>query len=143
MKRYTATIICVVMLSVVTSAFSKEYPKTVQHACKNYLFALRMDNEGVVESTIFNIMKLKLVYPDLEYDQLAAVLDSIAQNSDKKELRQKAYLACMFLRHPEHFNWITKGTYDQNNAFFELVSLKLAQKDEYFRNEYVINDSTK
>jgi hypothetical protein len=88
-------------------------------------------------------MKLKLAYPDLEYKYLANSLDSIAQHSDNEVLCEKAYIACMFLKHPERFSWITNDTYEQNNAFFQLLALKLEQQNQGVQNEFVSSDSLK
>lgn len=143
MKRKISIIFLVAILSGVSMSFAKEKPSAVERATDNYLVGLRLNNEGVMESAIFNIIKLKLVYPYLDYTKLAVALDSIAENSGNKVIQRKAYLASMYVKYPERFNWITNKTYVENNAFFDLLAVKLEQQGHEITTGYAISDSTK
>lgn len=102
-----------------------DYPEAVNKAIDNFIFGLRLDNTGVRESAIINVMELKLNYPELEYEPVADVLDSIAVAVENPVIQRKAYVAANFLRHPEWFSWIKKRTDEENVAFFRVLSMKI------------------
>lgn len=64
---------------------------------KNYLHALQSSNEGVVESTIYNILMLKLKFPNREIGEIKDELKQLAMEGNEQSVRYKAYIAMNFI----------------------------------------------
>jgi hypothetical protein len=143
MKKQFLVITSVFVLFAANILFAEEYPTNISRAVDNYLAALNHSNPGVVGSAIINIMKLKTEYPDLDYTKLVETLKKTSLNSKNQVTRRKAYIAALYLRHPERFNWIKKGTYEENNAFFELLALRIEMQEQNLRTKLVTADSTR
>ena len=143
MKKHLLVLTSIFVLFAANILFAKEYTKNVTRAADNYLVALNHWNSGVVGSAIMNIMKLRTEYPELNYTKLAESLEKISLNSEDQVTRRKASIAALYLRHPERFTWIKKGTYQENNAFFELLALKIEMQEQNIQTKLVSADSTR
>ncbi len=102
--------------------------RSFQNAEKNYLKGLRHVNQGVVESAIINTMILKLYHPQKECKQIIEKLDSLSLENPEKTIRLKAFIASNYLKHPEQYNWIEGGDYEQAIKFFHMYSKRLEEQ---------------
>ena len=89
--------------------------KTVRH---NYLAGLQHHNSGVVESAIFQLIILKTVYPEGNYDDLAKELNQLMTNGKTATTRYKAFVAATYLSHPEWFPQILEYPVADRERFF-------------------------
>lgn len=101
--------------------------KSLAMATESYMTGLNHENQGVVESAITNVMLLKLYHPEKDFTEILARLDELTVNNPDKMVRLKAFIASNYIKHPERFNWIKKGDYEDAVAFFEMYSTKLQE----------------
>ncbi len=96
-------------------------PKTI---LKCYEKLLNHENEGVVKSTIQNIMKLKTVYSNLNYSKVMKKLGELSIQSKSKKIRYNAYIAINFLKYPDQLEWNLPETYEELDDFFSNYEIK-------------------
>ncbi|MGH1366650.1 MAG: hypothetical protein ACRBF0_24025 [Calditrichia bacterium] len=101
------------------SAFAQS---SLPKASENYLHALKSDNIGVLESAVFNIVKLKLQFPQQDTDKLLAALKELSQNAGDESLRYRAYLAASFLQQDDLRSRIKVKNHEDAEAFFVLLA---------------------
>ncbi len=99
--------------------------KVVENAPKNYLKALKSDNEGAMESAIFHSVKFKLFYPEEDTEALSNELGQIAKEGKTKAIRYKAYLASQFMNDAELLEKIEQRDYKDANVFFKQLADEL------------------
>ncbi len=92
-----------------------------EKAVKNYSEAMKIDNEGVVESAIFYSVKLKLLSPELDTKLIEKQLKELILDGATERIRYKAQIALTFISNPAMLANIEQKNYQDNN-------------DELFRN---------
>lgn len=102
---------------------------------KGLVFGFGSDVTGVVESSIYNAINYKVVYPDFESAQVTNLLNDIALNNDNHSVRYKAYLALKYYSNPSKFGEPEElmsllDHHNQNNIFFFLQ--ETVQSDQQF-----------
>lgn len=75
--------------------------RILKSALRGYEFALRMDIATVVESAIFNSVKMRLQEPAQDYTKIIGELKWLALNAKTPSQRYKAYLAAAFIANPD------------------------------------------
>jgi hypothetical protein len=70
-------------------------------ALKQYLTCLSHHNDGVVESTIIILMKMRRECPDISYQMTIDSLDALAANGRTANIRLLAFIAARYLQDPE------------------------------------------
>ncbi|MEJ2054934.1 MAG: hypothetical protein P8X42_13515 [Calditrichaceae bacterium] len=78
MKRYINFLIIMTMFFATTDVFAKWDQKDLKKALKCYEKTLSHDNEGLVISSIRNIMKLMVTYPQLDFSDAKKKLDKLS-----------------------------------------------------------------
>ncbi len=90
----------------------------------NYLQALHQQNDGLVESAMINLIRMKYRYPDLDYRQIIDQLRFLAKHGSNQSLRFLAYFTGLYLDDPETFGWLLQGDYEfviDSEYLFEIV----------------------
>ncbi len=100
MKYILTFIFCLIITT--SASFAQSPDKSVDRAVKAYLTSVNSSNLGVVESTIENVMVLKLHYPEKDYSQIIQKLDELNLGNYPKTIRIKAFIAANYLKNP-HF----------------------------------------
>jgi len=67
---------------------------------KNYLACLGLENTGLMESAIAQIVRFKMLYPDRELTALRQRLEELSVNGPLPTIRYRAYLAASVLDNP-------------------------------------------
>ncbi len=106
--KYILTFIFCIVLSTSTS-FAQTSNQSFDKIINSYLTGLNYSNPGVVESTIENIMILKLYYPEQDYSQVIQKLDELKLENVKKAIQVKAFIATNYLKNPQKFNSVKKS----------------------------------
>ncbi len=106
--KYILTFIFCIVLSTSTS-FAQTSNQSFDKIINSYLTGLNYSNPGVVESTIENIMILKLYYPEQDYSQVIQKLDELKLENVKKAIQVKAFIATNYLKNPQQFNSVKKS----------------------------------
>lgn len=107
------------MFFATADAFARWDKKHVEDALKSYEKSLDHDNEGVVMSTIRNIMKLKVMYPDMDFSKALDKLEKLSLESENKVIRYNAYAATNLLNYPDQLKWQIPEKYEDLEVFFE------------------------
>ncbi len=94
-----------IILALVSSVFAQQQDP-IGRGIENYLVALDSKNNGLIESAIVNIMKLKMIYPHRDYSKMIDKLDQLSQSTSNKAIRYEAFIVLCYLEFPERFNWI-------------------------------------
>ena len=110
MKKDISTILTIVITALVSqgSVFAKtpQYPDSIniELVSKQYTMALRSPVHGLVESALFESIKLQIYAPRHKFYEMAKAAENVINKNKSPELRYKAYVVTQFLHHPE---WLT------------------------------------
>jgi hypothetical protein len=74
-----------------------EKRKDIERALQVFPASLKSNIQGIVESTIYNVVVYKNYFPAKNYDNIVSVLNSVARENEDPAIRYKAYLAEMYL----------------------------------------------
>jgi len=107
----TYTFILIFGISTVLAQNAK-HQKSLAQAETHYLIGLHHTNNGVILSTIQNIMLLKQLYPKKDYSQIIKKLDDLSLKSPNKLIRLNAFLASNYLKYSEFANWTKDHEYN-------------------------------
>jgi len=115
------------------------YPKGVAEtrlelSKENYLKSLRSENDGVVESAVFYVVKFKIFYPGQDCSEIEAELERLASNSREPRIRYKAQLANHYLENEDWLSRIEKLDYKDADQFFAELAADLNSKIFVFEN---------
>jgi hypothetical protein len=103
---------------------------SLDRAPANYLMALKQTNEGVVESAIIKVMKLKYYYPEMDYSEITTQLEKLETDGKSESIRFMAYIVGNYIKHPERFAWIKKGVDKNTDQFFALINERVVSQLE-------------
>jgi hypothetical protein len=132
MKKHT--MIATVIAAVILNAAGYAQTTIQKDGCKskiaksNYLMGLRSDNAGLKESSLMQTAVIKTLYPDVNFEDVKNVADSLAVNGKTASIRYKAYLASNVLENPA---WFAKRGYqasDDPDKFFSTVASQLQER---------------
>lgn len=118
MSKIITYLIIVTMYVITADAFAQRTEKTINKALKHYEENLTNDNEGVVKSSIQNIMRLKVAYPEIDYSDVRKKLEDLSFESESKIVRYMAYVAVDIIKYPEQFQYDSSISYDELDEFF-------------------------
>jgi hypothetical protein len=69
----------------------------LEKAMQIFPSSLKSDIPGIVESTIYNVVVYKSIFPEKNFDDVVNVLNTVARENEDPAIRYKAYLAEMYL----------------------------------------------
>ena len=107
------------------SSYAKHLTVDVAAMEKRYFSALNEDNDGVVESALAHITRLKLYVPCATCDELHQRIHSLAVAGRTPSVRLRAYLADQVLDSPELFVSEQKREYKDAEEMFSALSARL------------------
>ncbi|MCB0289603.1 MAG: hypothetical protein KDH97_05030 [Calditrichaeota bacterium] len=91
----------------------------IEKSIASFLMALqRKQNDPLVESAMFHVLKLKCCYPQYDYSKVSRQMDVLALNAPNPTIRYQAYLAGMFLREPTWQARIEPRQFQDSRVFF-------------------------
>lgn len=123
MKTFIATLLVIFSITV-----AAQTPESLTRGVKSYTKSLKSDNIGIVESSVFHIAKLKLLFPEEETGAALSELEKLSESAASESIRFKAYLATQVLEFPENFSTLEKKNYKDAEAFFLMISTELQKK---------------
>jgi len=94
------------------SASIQKNRNQLEKGIANYLQALRQVNEGLVESAMINLIRMKFNYPDLDYSQSVKSLQSLAETGRTQSLRFLAFFTWHYLEDPVAISWLQQGGHE-------------------------------
>ena len=132
MKKHT--MIAAVIAAMFFNAAAYSQATLQKHNCKteiakaNYLMGMRSDNAGLKESSMMQTAKVKMLYPDVNFQEIKNVTDSIAVNGKTPAIRYEAYLASNVLENPVWFAKCSHQTIEDPDTFFISVASQLQER---------------
>jgi len=75
----------------------------IDYAKKNIAYGLRSENNGVVESVLILVAKLKMSHPPENIANLLSIVDSLSTSGESGVLRYKAYIISNICADPAWF----------------------------------------
>jgi hypothetical protein len=89
-------------------ALSTNSSTTISHnrldkALDAYMRGLNHTLPAIVESSMFNLLVLRIDYPEIDYTEALKKLDEISVNGKTSVLRYKAYVTTEYLKNPTLF----------------------------------------
>ena len=110
--------------SFVSSAerYSRVYLKK---ACANYLASLKSPNDGVVESAIAEIARMKAILQKENFCDLKGELDRLSVSGRTAPIRYRAYLAALLLDNPDWFKEECCKQYTSSEELLTAISKHL------------------
>jgi hypothetical protein len=107
------------MYVVTADAFAYHSEENIKKALKHYAENLNHENEGVVKSSIQNIMRLKVAYPEMNYSKICKKLEDLSFESESKLVRYMAYVTVDLIKYPEQFHCDSSTNYDDLEEYFQ------------------------
>lgn len=92
---------------------------------RNYLAALASENEGVVQSAIAHVTKLRLVCPEREVRDLQTKISDLAVHGMTPAIRYRAYLASYVFDQPGLLLEEFKNDYRDDTELFNAIANRL------------------
>lgn len=129
MKRYInkAVVVVLALLTLSISVFAQPNKarysdKVLEQGLKVFPTSLQSDYQGIVESTIYNVVLLKNYFPNANYKTIVDELNSVAQGNDNPVIRYKAHLASMYLTYGSNIEITpTESGYDPEKIFRQIA----------------------
>lgn len=92
-------------------------------AVENYKLCLNHENDGVVESTLTNIIKFKYRFPEAKIDCFFKCLEKLSKNSKQDKIRKKAQLVSKILKNEDLLTEIGDNFYSEVDQLIEVILL--------------------
>lgn len=128
MNKLFTYLLVVTMFIAASDAFAQWSDKTVKKALKCYETNLKHENYGVVKSSISNILKIKVIYPERNSSKIVEKLEKLSFESKSGSVRYDAYVAANFLKYPEQFNWDLPDKYEELDNFFQSIKFEFDEQ---------------
>ena len=132
---YIFTVIFSISLFAKDFEYKFDYKSNKVNCCvANYELCLKHENDGVVESSLVNVIKFKYRRPDADYDCIMKQLKQLSQNHENKRISQKAELVLQILQNSELVMAIGDNFYADIDQFLNAIILS-----SKFEHELTIN----
>jgi hypothetical protein len=89
---------------------------------RSFLFSLGSSNDGVVESAIAHVARIKMEVPDASMERIKAALGCLSVNGRTSRIRYRAYLAGLVFDEPVLFAGDAGRIFSDADEFFTTVS---------------------
>jgi hypothetical protein len=110
---------------IIAEAHTPSLNSKLDNAKKNYLMGIRSTNQGLVESAMMQVAKIKIAYRASDFAEVKNVIDSLSVNATNPSIRYKAYLASNVCDNPTWFPHKDYAGHQDVNEFFESVAEQL------------------
>lgn len=100
----------------------------LETAKKNYLMGLRSDNEGVLESSMYYALRMRLAYPELEMNAISREIDRLTNEGQSSSIRYKAHIASTIFAAPSLVDTDLVATATDIPSYFVALSHQLQQQ---------------
>jgi hypothetical protein len=92
---------------------------------KNFSAALESENDGVVESALAHVTRMKLCLPARRFPRLEAVVADLAKSGRTPAIRYKAYIAVLVFDSPELFMAEQAAEFGTPDELYAAISHRL------------------
>ena len=109
-------------------AQSRYSDKVLKQGLKVFPVYLKSDYQGIVESTIYNIVVLKSYFPNADYKSLINKLNDVAEDNSNPAIRYKAHLASMYLTLGNNIKVVSAETVNDHEKVFRQIADQLERE---------------
>ena len=95
---------------------------------ENCLTGLRSDNDGLIESVLLLVMRVKIQQPEIVLGALIKVIDSLAISGSTPSIRYKAILAARVCETPEWFASCKNMNLQDRETSFRMIAACMQDK---------------
>ena len=107
---------------------SKSYHQAnLDKVSKHFLECLSSTNEGVLESALAHIGRMKLYRPEYRNNSLEAKVQLLAMEGPSSRIRYRAYLISNVLRNPSAFSIIAQTEFAGADELYTAIAGRLEQ----------------
>jgi hypothetical protein len=135
MKKISYTLLLTLTFAVAVfsgSSFAEEKKaakkSVVERAFEVFPPSLNSDYQGIVESTIYNVILLKKYYPNENYSSFVKKLNEIAEENTDPSIRYKAHLASIYLTFSDKIQIEPKEHVFEREYLFKQITDQLENK---------------
>lgn len=116
-------------LTITAEAFSQNdlSEERSERLAQSLYYGLSSDVTGIVESTLFNMLNYKIVYPEFYSEKVMDKAEKIAEESSSESISAKANLVIYFYHNQEVFS-------DSESLISEVDHMDQDRIFEYLRN---------
>ena len=94
----------------------------------NYANGLASDNDGLVESSLYYALQLRLMYPERDFSLLEKAVDKLVGNGRTTAIKYKALLASTVFASPSIIDRGSVEDIADNDRLFSVVANQLESK---------------
>jgi len=109
------------------SDFSSHQRADINKSVKCYLECLKSTNEGVVQSGLAHVGRLKLYFPEYRSDMLQKEIRSLSTGGATFNIRYRAYLLCSLFDNPALFAKESRQEFGDPDELFTALAGRLQQ----------------
>jgi len=109
------------------AGFSATAQTLTDTAMKNYVAGLHSDNQGVVESCLMIVAKMKIDHPDWNMTSFEKEVKSMIVSKNKTANRYKLYLTSYILENPSAMKDVNFNDCSECDQFFLVAATKINQ----------------
>ncbi len=103
-------------------------PERIEVAEENYAAGLASDNDGLVESSLYYAVRMRLAFPERTFTALQSAVDRLVKCGRTHCIRYKASLASTIFSSPALIDVDRVGLPTDMNAYFSDIARQLEQK---------------
>jgi hypothetical protein len=122
MKKAVILLIVLFIAAFSTNSFAKSPRYKPAKIVEIYLDGINHECQGVSESSILFVTKLKFKFPDEDYSKILTKLDYIASTDSSETKRLLAMIASTCIKSPEHFKWIENASHEDMIEFHQILA---------------------
>lgn len=131
-QRAAVTLIAILLIAGTTgaaqpgyfSSLEKHKKSNLQKAACVYAADLKSDNEGVVESALAHVVRMKLFVPELNCPDLQMGIRLVAVTGETPQIRHRAYLASLVFDAPSLFSQEAARVYENPDELFSTLAAR-------------------
>lgn len=117
----------IILLFLLSSLFAQNPSKdsVFKKIVPNSLIALESDVNGLVESSIYQVIKLKQYFPSADYSEIENSIVNLTKEGKTSSIRVKANIALIYLNSFDLFSELELNNYDNPDEDFKQILNKV------------------
>jgi len=94
----------------------------------NYVHGLKSENDGVVESSLYFAVRLRLAFPSCDVEDLSKAIDALVAHGRTHSIRHKAFVASTIFASPKLVDTESVRGTGTIDTFFADISRQITSK---------------
>ena len=123
--QWTSLFLTIVLITGIAEA---NYNTPSDSGKQNYLMAIKSDNQGLILSSMMNIIKLKALAPSTELGKIQTIINEFSTEHSDVTIRYCARLATEVFADPQWFANVKVVSTNDIIEFYRIVAKRLDEK---------------